>query len=71
MHQITTGEAIPFKAIDVAGSPGTFYDQTDRTRNRTLRRVAKMRRSKKYISFINRNIYDPMLLDDLKDHVAT
>jgi hypothetical protein len=26
MHQITAGKAIPFKAIDVAESPGTFYD---------------------------------------------
>ena len=64
MYECVALEAIPIKAILHSGNAWTFYDQTDRALNRSLRRVTNVRRQEKYVTLGDGNVLDPTAIDD-------
>ena len=69
MHLFTTSETEPLESIKIAFSTLSLNDQTDRTGNRTLWRVAHMWGQQKNLSFPNRHIMNPAAFGNLEQHV--
>lgn len=63
-------EAVPLEGIQEAFRPLRFDDKADRSRDRSLRRMAYVRRYAEDIAFIQFDVVVFSAIDQLENHVA-
>src|SRR5215467_8529727 len=70
MHALAAVEAKPFEAVNIGLAPRALDHEANRPRNRTLRRVTRVRPDNEHVAFLDRHVVDLAILSDLKKHVA-